>query len=65
MIEYIIWGILPNESEESIVLTVNVDKEPIKDKSEALQLLNWCKSKGARDLRIQEVDLLSKYQFIF
>ena len=55
--EYVIWGIMPNHKEESLLLA-KPNGKAITNKSHANKFKEWCEKKGATKVRIQEVDLL-------
>jgi len=56
MIEYVIWGIPPNEKEE-ILLLEKPQGETIKSIEHAQKFKLWCENKGATNVRIQKIDL--------
>lgn len=55
-VEYVIWGIAPNTSEEQLLLG-RFEGKPIKDKQMVDNLLKVLSNKGCTELRIQEVNL--------
>jgi hypothetical protein len=60
--EYVIWGIVPDAKDESLLLAEPNGKK-ITNKSHAEKFKKWCEDKGATECRIQKVDLVNPPDF--
>jgi len=57
-VEYVIWGIPPKDTDETLLLTAGTDGKRITKKSDALKLLKLLVTKhGVKKARIQELDV--------